>query len=826
MMPETARDAGRYDRRDGVCLLTLGMLVAWLFRDALLGVGVFYKRDIHLVWVPQVEAFVRALWAGSWPVWDTSLSFGQPLLADPSAQVLYPPTWLNLVLRPWTYYTAFAFGHVLLSSAGLYLLARRWRLSWAASLVAAAIWTFSGPFLSLVDLWHHFAGAAWMPIVLAAADAALEDPRWPRTVRFALALTAQILAGSADMCVLTGLLIASLFVTRYLDWRPGAGRANRARTASAGAAVLLALGLTAPLWMTALDVVRRAARLSLPTSVRTYWSVHPLGLLEMLVPGLWSTLPLGPGLRDALFESREPFLQSIYLGLPALALVAAGLALSDHPRVKPLALVGGPALLLALGRHTPFYDLATLVLPPLRILRYPVKVTVLVALVWALLAGMGFEAWRARSPWPRRRALLVVAPLLAAAIVPLATALLFRLQPDRVGETLLKPLPDRASTVAVLAGAAGRLSTGGALGLAALALAIARLRSRGTAAGLASIAALLAVGDLCAYHRRPNPVAPTALYTHRPEVLGALGEPGAARIYVYDYSVPGKSKRYLGRPGAYALFRQPAGWSADASSALAMQMYLTPQAAGRWGLSQSYDVDYRGLYPTPLDQLTRLLPEAEGTPTHGKLLRMGGVTRVLALHREGFEDLSLVRTVEGLFREPIRVYAVPDPLPRAYAVEGVRAVEGSEAVKIVLDPAFDPAREVIVAEGVPAEAPRAPDGAGLGAVRILEHRPDRVRLEAELARPGYVVLLDAFDPGWRARVDGQPAPVLRANVIFRAVRVGEGRHTIEYVYRPRSLFAGLVASVAALLVMLVVAVLRARRSGPETGPRAASGEAS
>src|SRR5262249_58444029 len=90
------------------------VLVAWLFREALFGGGVFYVRDIHLVWVPQAEAFARAVAAGSWPVWDDRLGFGQPLLADPSAQALYPPTWLGLALRPWTYYTLFAFFHVLL----------------------------------------------------------------------------------------------------------------------------------------------------------------------------------------------------------------------------------------------------------------------------------------------------------------------------------------------------------------------------------------------------------------------------------------------------------------------------------------------------------------------------------------------------------------------------------------------------------------------------------------------------------------------------------------------------------------------------------------
>jgi uncharacterized membrane protein YfhO len=87
-------------------------------------------------------------------------------------------------------------------------------------------------------------------------------------------------------------------------------------------------------------------------------------------------------------------------------------------------------------------------------------------------------------------------------------------------------------------------------------------------------------------------------------------------------------------------------------------------------------------------------------------------------------------------------------------------------------------------------------------VRILEERSDRIVLEAQLAAPAYVVLADAFDPGWQGTLDGVPAPILRANLAFRAVRVSAGRHRIEMVYRPRVLLAGLAVSATALVVAL------------------------
>jgi hypothetical protein len=130
-----------------------------------------------------------------------------------------------------------------------------------------------------------------------------------------------------------------------------------------------------------------------------------------------------------------------------------------------------------------------------------------------------------------------------------------------------------------------------------------------------------------------------------------------------------------------------------------------------------------------------------------------------------------------------------------YAVGGARIAQGAEARTILVDPGFDPRREVVLAAGEPAPIP--PSFAG--EVRIASYRPDRVRLDAELSAHGFVVLSDAYDPGWKATVDGRDAPLLRANEAFRAVEVAPGLHSVELVYRPRSVVVGLVAAVLGVL---------------------------
>jgi len=69
------------------------------------------------------------------------------------------------------------------------------------------------------------------------------------------------------------------------------------------------------------------------------------------------------------------------------------------------------------------------------------------------------------------------------------------------------------------------------------------------------------------------------------------------------------------------------------------------------------------------------------------------------------------------------------------------------------------------------------------------------------------VLADSWYPGWNAFVNGQPAPIQRANVIFRAVRIEPGTHDIVFEYRPLSFALGASISAASLLIVFGIAML-------------------
>lgn len=777
-------------------LAAVAIVAVWPLRGVYAG-RVVYQRDVHLVWHAQVEGFVRAVAGGAWPLWDPVPSFGQPLLADPSAMISYPPTWLNLLMPAWAYYSVFAVTHLAWTALGMFLLARRWRMSEAAAAVAAAAWGLSGPVLSFVNLWHHFAGAAWIPWVFLAAQRALAARTARGVLVWCAAMTAQVLAGSADMAIMTGLAIALYAATRYVRWRRPLCRRNRAILGRGALAVAATAALSAVMWAPALEVALRSARRALPEQVRTYWSVHPLGMLQSLVPDLWQGMALSDAARAAMFESREQFLASLYLGASTLALVAAALLAGRRPRRRYLALLALGAALVALGRHAPFYPAIVAALPPLRMVRYPTKAFIIVAFAWALLCGTGFEAWRTG----RRRWTAVVAVAWTFAAAAAAAALYVRWRPGAIAGLLLAPGGLQAISLAAL----GRsLALCAALAAVAALIATARLIRPGAAGRLAAAAAVVGCLDLAYVHGDLNDLGPRALYA-RPPVVDLLRQEGAQRVYAYDYSYVDATPRLGGR-AVPPLAAIPPGWSASHAIALGQQMHLMPPTAGRWGLGTAYEIDLRGLYPYDTGQLAILLRRLEGSPAHTRLLQLGSATHVVSLHEQGFERLRAVAALPGLFALPVRVYAVPDPLPREYAVSGVIPAQRVPAFAALMDPGVDLRRAVLLPE--PASA--APPGVA-GRVERLERGTDRLRLRAHMERDGWVVVTDAYDPGWKVSVDGAPRPLLNANVAFRAVQVPAGTHDVEMRYRPAGAIWGGSASLATALLLAGIALRGGRR---------------
>ncbi|MBI2845513.1 MAG: YfhO family protein, partial [Chloroflexi bacterium] len=182
---------------------------------------------------------------------------------------------------------------------------------------------------------------------------------------------------------------------------------------------------------------------------------------------------------------------------------------------------------------------------------------------------------------------------------------------------------------------------------------------------------------------------------------------------------------------------------------------------------------------------------------------------------------SLIVSSEGQYRlvhsGEVKIYEKLDLLPRAFIVHDAIALPDEEvALRALADPSFSPEAEVVLIGE--QESVSYGEGSANEGVTILEYQPERIVIQARIEAPGYLVLSDAYFPGWRAEVDGRGAEILRANYYFRAVFLEPGEHIVEFVYDPPLFKLGAAISIATLFL---VAILfwrnwRGIASGPQT----------
>jgi hypothetical protein len=148
------------------------------------------------------------------------------------------------------------------------------------------------------------------------------------------------------------------------------------------------------------------------------------------------------------------------------------------------------------------------------------------------------------------------------------------------------------------------------------------------------------------------------------------------------------------------------------------------------------------------------------------------VERIDPLLREG--DLTLLARTKDAY-----VYENPRALPRVMLV-GDSQVADFDALVRSGWPDVDPRQTVLLQQ----PAARGTSGGGTGTATIARYANTEVIVEVDAPAGGFLVLNDVWHPWWRAEIDEKPAPILKANVLFRAVALEPGRHRVRFTFRP------------------------------------------
>jgi hypothetical protein len=157
---------------------------------------------------------------------------------------------------------------------------------------------------------------------------------------------------------------------------------------------------------------------------------------------------------------------------------------------------------------------------------------------------------------------------------------------------------------------------------------------------------------------------------------------------------------------------------------------------------------------------------------------------------------SPIEQVPHLARRPVAevlragpdiwVYRLADPSPRLKFLRRVQvadadALTGSGALVATPSPDY-----VLIDDDTPPRRSYAAVAAAAGRATIAAWRPDRVEIAVETREGGMLALHDVWYPGWIAEIDGVAAPILRADVLFRAVEVPAGARRVVFRYAPFS----------------------------------------
>lgn len=704
---------------------------------------------------PQFAFLAHALHSGQSPMWTPNVFAGSPQIADPQSLIFSPFFLLAAWLVPEpSFQLADGVVFAMLAMGGLALILYFRDHGWAAAggLVAALAFAFGGSAAWRIQHTGQVMSLAWFPVTLFFLSRAL-DRRSSFYGAGAGVAAAFLVLGRDQVAFLEVLVLAAYVVFRVATDQ----RDIRSAAAPLLAGVVCGTAIVGLPLLWTLDLASDSNRPAIDLDGAFKGSLPPGSFLTLICANLFGTA--GPleefwGPPSAAFGTSDIYLARnmtcLYMGaLPALALLA-GFRKSFFAEREMRFFAGAAVLLVlyALGRYTPAFEIMFHI-PGVDLFRRPADAAFPLCAVLAILAGYSFHLLAQGSDEPR------LARLAGALVALFALAALVAVSKDHLAPAL-KPLAQSAA-------------------FSALAFAVIALAPR--LARASSAALLLAVGasmtlDL-AIGNAPN--ESTALPPERFDVLrtDTKNETIALlRERLASAAAPDRRDRIelagidFHWPNATLVH----GLDHDLGyNPIRLKLFEDATGAGDH-LALPEQRRFSKLYPSyrsPLSDLLGLRFIASGVPIEqiDRSLHQGELT-FIARTRDAF------------------VYENKHALPRVLAPACALRADFSRMLEDGVWPEVD-FRETALLEESPICHSRAA-GEQQGLARILSYTNTDIHVEATMPEGGgWVVLNDIWHPWWRAELDGGAAPMLRANVMFRAVAVPQGRHVARFKFEPR-----------------------------------------
>ena len=697
------------------------------------------------------ETIVTIRHEHGWPLWNPNIMLGHPSLGDPLAQPFYPLLpGLSLIVGPGRGFALGLWLQAILAASLAYGWLRAVRCSGIAAVAGAITYALGGYMVTWFETTFWLSTLAWLPGVLWAYELALQK-RSPRFAALAAAAMGLATLGGQFQFVIVFTIVFGLYALgRTLEMRLRQSRTSLLPIVVYLSVVTLAVLLSGVLLLPAIELLgvsRRVVEKGLNDPLP--WQQ----LITLIVPNFYGNPATATGYRGFGNFSEG----TIYAGVVALLL--ACMAPFTHKRffTRFLALVvlvviyfiiGGPGV-STLGSLSGF-KYASLH-----------RTTFILPLLIAYLAAQTLSA-----PAVSIRLGGLISAILVGAIL---LALYMDLAEARSHWTFLRHEVSKAALLLALA-------------LCLLWTQARFSRYRGWAQG--GFAFLIFV-DLFVFGSRFNPVGPVQQLMPRTASIDFLEETVTQRVVVLQ-----RNDEVLFGPNVLSLFglAEAGGYSSIVTSRYHQLVSAADPHLDVWWMNR------RGNMMTFSHPSLRLLD----------LFQVSHLVSSVPI------DSSSIVGVYGsdwvqVYQDDVFIYERLAPLPRAYVVYAAEHIEeDARAVGRLLDEEFPLRHSAITAGSVPL--PATPDIAATPA-RIITYEDTKVVVTVAAERQGLLVLGDQFYPGWQVTVDGRPAPLLRANHIFRAVLLPAGEHEIVFEFRPGVFRLGSLLTLIGTILLVIVANL-------------------
>lgn len=157
-----------------------------------------------------------------------------------------------------------------------------------------------------------------------------------------------------------------------------------------------------------------------------------------------------------------------------------------------------------------------------------------------------------------------------------------------------------------------------------------------------------------------------------------------------------------------------------------------------------------------------------------------------------------------IYRKDLSIFESGVKGERVFLTDNYKVVSSEDSLSALLSHNYNPFTQVLLEDPLPKEFQWARRGELLSKedwkADIIDYHREKITLQVQTSNNSFLVYSGTYYPGWKARINGEPAPVLRANFFAFAVPVEAGVHEIELYFSPDILKQGALLSALSFFI--------------------------